>query len=212
MDISSSGTSNLEILKGIPVKTGKVDKETTTPTGAAILKVFGNEFTDSIRFSIENTAYGIGHRDLAIPNVLRVYQGESQSVKGIITADALLIECNIDDMNPELYTHVIDTLFEAGAQDVFLTPIIMKKSRPAVQLSILCNNNDREKIECLILRETTSLGIRYYPVTKSMLERRSKMVDTAYGPIRIKEGIMDGKVIKYKLSLKIVPLQQNRLM
>ncbi len=187
-----------EILKNIPVKMGKVDKETTTPTGAAILKTFVNEFSNNTQFTMDRTAYGIGHRDLTIPNVLRVYMGEKSSSTGLLSSEAVLIECNIDDMNPEHYSYIIESLFEAGAQDVFLIPIVMKKSRPAIQLSILCDNSDREKIERLVLSETTSLGMRFTPVTKSMLERRSHTIDTPFGPIRIKEGIMDGKVLKYK--------------
>jgi pyridinium-3,5-bisthiocarboxylic acid mononucleotide nickel chelatase len=187
-----------EILKDIPVKMGRVDKETTTPTGAAILKVFVNEFSESPHFAIKKTSYGIGHRDLAIPNVLRVYLGEQQTSGNLLSAETLMIECNIDDMNPEHYSYIIELLFEAGAQDVFLVPIIMKKSRPAVQLSILCDISEREKFERLILTETTSLGLRYTPMIKSMLERKSRTVDTPYGPIRIKEGILDGKTIKYK--------------
>jgi uncharacterized protein (TIGR00299 family) protein len=187
-----------EILKGIPVKTGKVDKETTTPTGAAILKVFVDEFTDALHISIVKTAYGIGYYDLAIPNVLRVYLADTQAEISGTEAGAIMLECNIDDMNPEHYSYVMDSLFEAGAQDVFIVPIIMKKSRPAVQLCVLCDEADRENMENIILKETTSLGIRYSNVTKSMLERKSRTIDTPYGKIRIKEGLSDGKTIKYK--------------
>jgi uncharacterized protein (TIGR00299 family) protein len=187
-----------EILKGIPVKTGKVDKETTTPTGAAILKVFVDEFTDELNISIENTAYGIGQRDLAIPNVLRAYLGNDAKAASGKKTGAIMLECNIDDMNPELYSYVMDALFEAGAHDVFMIPIIMKKSRPAVQLSVLCDDSSLKKIENLLLKETTSLGVRYSSVTKSVLERNSRTIETIYGPIHIKEGLSDGLVIKYK--------------
>ena len=187
-----------EILKGIPVRTGKVDKETTTPTGAAILKVFVNEFTDQLKLSIEKTAYGIGHRELKIPNVLRTYWGKLEDKSEFISAEAVMVECNIDDMNPENYPYIMDALFEAGAQDVFMIPIIMKKSRPAVQLNVLCDTTDKNKVEQILLKETTSLGLRYSYVTKSMLERKSRTVETSYGPIRVKEGLFKGKVIKYK--------------
>jgi pyridinium-3,5-bisthiocarboxylic acid mononucleotide nickel chelatase len=187
-----------EILRDVPVKIGRVDKETTTPTGAAILKIFVDTFTDSLQMEISKTSYGIGHRDLAIPNVLRVCIGEQKTSQGLLKSDAILIECNIDDMNPEHYSYIIDSLFEVGAQDVFLVPIIMKKSRPAVQLGILCDIKERENIERLILTETTSLGLRYTPVIKSMLERTNRTIETPYGPIRIKEGIIHGKILKYK--------------
>jgi pyridinium-3,5-bisthiocarboxylic acid mononucleotide nickel chelatase len=191
-----------EILKNIPVKMGKVDKETTTPTGAAILKVFVSEFTDTPQFLIQKTAYGIGHRDLSIPNVLRAYQGIISDANNKVSSIAEMIECNIDDMNPEHYSYLMDTLFEKGAQDVFIVPIIMKKSRPAAQLSILCDEINHEEIVNFLLYETTSLGLRYSQVNKLMLERSSKVVNTEYGPIRIKEGILAGKVIKQKAEFE----------
>lgn len=187
-----------EILTGIPVKTGRVDKETTTPTGAAILKVFVNEFNSSTEFNIAKTAYGIGHRDLSIPNVLRVFLGETSSENKYIKESAALIECNIDDMNPEHYDYLMNKLLESGAQDVFLVPIIMKKSRPAIQLKVLCTQDIQPKIEDLILHETTTLGLRSQQVLKSMLERQIKVIDTKYGPIRIKEAYSNGKLLKYK--------------
>jgi pyridinium-3,5-bisthiocarboxylic acid mononucleotide nickel chelatase len=186
-----------EILKNIPVKKGTVSNETTTPTGAAILKVFVNEFIDRIDFSIDKIAYGIGHRDFDIPNVLRVFLAEIDQ-SGAEKTSALLLECNIDDMNPEYYDYVIDLLFDAGAQDAYLVPIIMKKSRPAVKLSVLCDHSAQNKIEHIILNETTSLGLRCTPVTKSMLKRETRTINTAYGPIRIKEAFYSDKAIKFK--------------
>ena len=187
-----------EILTDIPVKTGAADKETTTPTGAAILKVFVAEFTDKINFRIQKTAYGIGHRDLEIPNVLRVYLGEMQEKGEFMQAAAVLLECNIDDMNPEHYDFIMDKLLKAGAQDVFLVPMIMKKSRPAVQLKVLCDNSLKADIEKILLDETTSLGVRNYNVTKTMLDRRSSTLQTRFGPIRIKEAVVSGKTVKFK--------------
>ena len=187
-----------EILKDIPVKKGAADKETTTPTGAAILKVFVDEFVDQIHFIIHKTAYGLGYHDLEIPNVLRVYLGESESSAEALKTNALIVECNIDDMNPEYYDYLMDKLFEAGAHDVFFVPIIMKKSRPAIQVKVLCDQSCRKTVEHILLTETTSLGLRSYPLEKSMLERNSYTIDTKYGSIRIKEGILDGKMIKWK--------------
>lgn len=187
-----------EILKDIPIKKGAVNKETTTPTGAAILKTLVDEFTDQTNFTINKIAYGIGHYDFQLPNVLRVYLGEQEESGGLKKSEAILFECNIDDMNPEHYDYLIDSLLEIGAHDVFLVPIIMKKSRPAVQIKVLCSNNKQKEIEQLLLKETTSLGLRYIPVMKSMLERKITTIDTAFGKIRIKEGIYLGKSIKFK--------------
>ena len=188
------------ILEGIPVKKGTVDKEATTPTGAAILKVFANEFTDQISFQIKKTGYGVGHHDFSIPNILRVHEGELSKSVILDTerSEAVLIESNIDDMNPEQYEFIMDWLFEAGAQDVFFVPVIMKKSRPAIQLKVLCARTDQTAIEEILFRHTTSLGIRYTNVNKSMLQRNMRTIDTEFGKIRIKEAILNGKVIKYK--------------
>jgi pyridinium-3,5-bisthiocarboxylic acid mononucleotide nickel chelatase len=187
-----------EILKGIPVKMGKVDKETTTPTGSAILKVFVDEFLDIANFTIQKTAYGIGHRDLVIPNVLRVYFGECSNESKFLKETAVLIECNIDDMNPEHYDYIINKLMDTGAQDVFLVPIIMKKSRPAVQLKVLCALELQPTLENIILHETTTLGLRSQQFIKTILERKTRIIETKFGPIRIKEAIVSGKPLKYK--------------
>lgn len=187
-----------EILTGIPIKKGAADKETTTPTGAAILKVFVDEFIDRTSFAIQKTAYGIGFRDLEIPNVLRVYLGSMAEHGQKENAKAIMIECNIDDMNPEHYEYIMEKLFAAGAHDVFLVPVIMKKSRPAIQLKVLGDEKCLNALKEVILTETTSLGLRYYTVDKTMLGRNTRIVETKYGNIRVKEGQKKGETIKYK--------------
>ncbi len=188
-----------EILSGVPVRTGTVLKETTTPTGAAILKTFVDEFTDQHSFTPEKTAYGIGQRDMEIPNVLRVFWGTADSTAGTTEhVTALLVECNIDDMNPEHYDFVMEKLFDAGAHDVFMIPIIMKKSRPAIQLKVLCSNHQKATMEAILLTETTTLGTRSYPVAKSMLQRKTRNLETPYGTIRIKESYFNKENHKFK--------------
>lgn len=197
-----------EILKGVPVKLGAVNVETTTPTGAAILAAVVDEFNDKKEFTISKVAYGIGHRDTIIPNVLRVFLGEvsENSVlrESAVSADkmncenALMLECNIDDMNPELYEYTMEVLFEAGAMDVFLTPIIMKKGRPAMKLSLLCSEALKDRMINIILTNTTTLGVRSYEVQKSMLQREFATVSTKYGTIKIKKSLFKGKTIKCK--------------
>lgn len=188
-----------EILKGIPVKLGAVQFETTTPTGAAILAATVEEFTDKKEFVINKVSYGIGHRDTEIPNVLRVYLGETLEDNLDKTfEEAYIIECNIDDMNPEIYEYVMEKLFALGAMDVYLTPIIMKKGRPAVKLSVLCSIGLEESITELILRETTTLGIRKYKTEKTMLKREFYKVKTKYGDITIKSSLLNGDKIKEK--------------
>ncbi|AEG59749.1 nickel pincer cofactor biosynthesis protein LarC [Desulforamulus ruminis] len=188
--------ATVEILKGIPIQSGMVPFETTTPTGAAILAANVEEFTNQMAFSVEKIGYGLGTRDLEIPNVLRVYLGRTEASEA--TEEQYLLETNIDDMNPELYSYVEERLFENGALDVYKTPIIMKKGRPAIKLSILVNKEREKEILDVIFRETTSLGIRKVKVEKMMLDRNFSTIETPYGPVTIKKSCYTGKEIKYK--------------
>jgi uncharacterized protein (TIGR00299 family) protein len=166
-----------EILKNIPVKSGAVQSETTTPTGAAILATLADEFTDNIHFIIHKTGYGVGTKDFDIPNVLRVHLG---------------------DMNPEMYGHIMDLLFEKGADDVFITPIIMKKARPASKISVLCRPEIDGEIINILLTHTTSLGVRKHKVDKMVLKREFQEIMTKYGPVTLKTAIYKGKKLKSK--------------
>lgn len=188
--------ATVEILKNIPINSGIVQFETTTPTGAAILAANVDEFTEKIDFSIKKIAYGIGHRDLEIPNVLRVYLGEKEISQKV--EEQYMLETNIDDMNPELYGYVEEKLFEVGALDVFKTPIFMKKGRPGVKLSVLTNEKVEKDVLDIIFEETTSIGVRKYKVEKIMLNREFLKVKTEYGDITIKKSYYKGKLVKYK--------------
>ncbi|PJI06925.1 MULTISPECIES: nickel pincer cofactor biosynthesis protein LarC [Clostridium] len=185
-----------EILKNIPMNTGIVQFETTTPTGAAILAANAEEFTKNIDFKVQKIAYGIGHRDLEIPNVLRVYLGEKESNRK--NEEQYILETNIDDMNPELYGYVEEKLFEAGALDVLKIPVYMKKGRPGIKLSVLINPEKEEDILNIIFKETTSLGVRKLKVEKIMLDREFSKVKTEYGDITVKKAYYKGKLLKYK--------------
>lgn len=185
-----------EILKNIPISTGIVQFETTTPTGAAILAVNVEEFTSKIDFSIEKIGYGIGHRDLEIPNVLRVYLGEQERSEKV--EEQYILETNIDDMNPELYEYVQERLFEVGALDVFKTPIYMKKGRPGINLSVLISEKGEKDVLDVIFEETTSIGVRKHKVEKIMLNRDFSKVKTEYGDITVKKSYYKGKLVKYK--------------
>jgi uncharacterized protein (TIGR00299 family) protein len=195
-----------EILKGVPVKAGLVDYEATTPTGAAILVATVSRFTPDLDFRIRHTGYGIGQRDGEIPNVLRVYLGEAvtgkkdkeSQDKDLSTEPALMMECNIDDMNPEWFDHVNSLLFEAGASDVFVVPVIMKKSRPGNMLAVLCGPEEAEAVKEVILTQTSSIGLREYPVKKSMLRREVIRVETRYGGIDVKRSYYGGRIVREK--------------
>ncbi len=188
-----------EILKYSPVKIGIVPFETTTPTGAAILAANVAEFTEQLNFAIEEIGYGIGHRDLEIPNVLRIYLGSvAETEEPKIKNEQYILESNIDDMNPELYGYIEEKLFAQGALDVFKTAISMKKGRAATKLSVLVTAAKEEKVLEVIFRETTSIGIRKYPVEKIMMERDFVNVSTRYGTVTVKNAYYQGEKVKYK--------------
>lgn len=190
-----------ELLQGIPNYRGTVEKEMTTPTGAALLKVLASpvkEVPDG--FSGETIGYGAGTRDVEIPNVLRVTMGlwnetVGNGNSGSAVERLLFLECNLDDLNPEIMPYVLEKLLAAGALDAWLQPVIMKKGRPAQTLKVLCSPEQRQVMEQIMFTQTTSLGVRAYYVERTALERRWKTVQTPWGEVRVKEGLLDGKVV-----------------
>jgi len=187
-----------EILKNIPVSRGKVDFEATTPTGAAILSTLGTRFESEIKMKIRKTGYGIGHRsNPGLPNILRVYLGES-AVKEGGGHLSYLVESNIDDMNPEMYENLVNKLFEAGAADVFLSNIIMKRSRPGIKVSIICEAGIIEAIKDILFKESTTLGLRVIPFSKHTVSRRVDKINTPYGPVSVKYAYHNNKMISAK--------------
>ncbi len=190
-----------ELLQGIPNYRGTVEKEMTTPTGAALLKVLASpvkEVPDG--FTGETIGYGAGTRDVAIPNVLRVTMGLWNETVGTGNSGSaverlLMLECNLDDLNPEIMPYVLEKLLAAGALDAWLQPVVMKKGRPAQTLKVLCRPEQRQVMEQIMFAETTTLGVRAYFVERTALERRWKTVQTPWGEVRVKEGLLDGKVV-----------------
>lgn len=196
--------ATLEILNGIPVKKGGGDFEATTPTGAAILSVFADSFSESFDFVPLRVGYGIGSREASIPNALRLIVGESAGtpvLKGIPpvgdmqTGENIIVECTIDDMVPELYDDLTDRLFDAGSLDAYLTPVIMKKGRPGTALRVLCSPENREIIVQTIIRHTTTIGVRIIKADKYMLRREEKSVATKYGTVRVKTALFNGVIV-----------------
>ena len=189
-----------ELLQSIPSYRGTVDKEMTTPTGAALLKVLATPVKEvPNNFTGETIGYGAGTRDVAIPNVLRINVGTLQEAvdrgENISAESLLVLECNLDDVNPEILPYVLDKLLTAGALDAWLQPIVMKKGRPAQNLKVLCRPKQQKDLQQILFQETTTLGVRAYPVQRTALERRWKTVQTPWGDVRVKEGLMCGKVI-----------------
>lgn len=185
-----------EILSGVPCTYGTVSGESTTPTGAAILKATVDEFLPKGAFTPARVAYGIGHKDFEVPNVLRVVIGEMSDDpdKPEHVQEHYKIEANIDDMAAENFEPLIDDLINAGAGDVFFTPIIMKKSRPATCLSVLSDRAHVTVLADMILNRSSTIGLRIVPFSKRILPRQIKIMDTSYGQVRIKEVIQpDGR-------------------
>jgi pyridinium-3,5-bisthiocarboxylic acid mononucleotide nickel chelatase len=187
-----------EIIRNIPSKKGGVDFEATTPTGAAILSALGNVYDSSVSFRILKTAYGVGQKDHPeVPNLLRVFLGETNE-RSEPGHEAVLLECNIDDMNPEFYEHISEKLFSHGASDVYLTTIIMKKGRPGIILSVICETEKTDKLKEIIFTESTTLGIRTIPFRKDTLSRSFETLETSFGKVTFKKSFYKGREVSCK--------------
>lgn len=189
--LPAEAPATMEILKGVPVYSTGLKTELVTPTGAAIVKTLVREFRPLPDMIIENVGYGAGKKDLEIPNLLRVIQ-TSHKPEAVI-----LLETNIDDMNPEVYSYLFPLLMNNGALDVFLTHVIMKKSRPGIVLSVLCPQQVASHLEDILLAETSTLGLRRSRVERVMLERKMMQVPTRFGEVSIKVAGKAGKMLKY---------------
>ena len=186
--------ATVEILQNVPITLGRVASETTTPTGAAILKANVDAYEAKPSLVIEKIGYGIGHKDFSIPNVLRVYLGEEEER----VDEEVILETNIDDMSPEILSFVQEQLFEAGVKDVYTTAITTKKNRLGVKLSVLVSLDKEAEAKRIIFSETTSIGLRRSLVQKIALERNVLHVKTPYGEISVKCAYFGGKRVKYK--------------
>ncbi len=179
------GPATLQLLKGLPVVGVDIEGETVTPTGAAIVRSLGKDFGVQPAMMIEKVGYGTGEKEFPTrPNLFRLILGERS--RSVAEEEMLVIETNIDDMNPQLYDHVMGCLFAAGARDVFLTPIQMKKNRPATLLSVIAKPRDRERLAGIIFRETSTIGIRSHRVQRLILQRSSKTIETRFGRVTVK--------------------------
>ncbi len=209
------------LVAGVPVYSSEVKGELVTPTGAAIITTIAQQFGPLPPMVIEATGYGAGSRDRAFPNVLRAYLGQvvagpipsvpsggrqvrdpfpEQHEAPLVTAGyhegpAMVIEANIDDMNPQLFEYLLERLLEAGALDVSLIPVQMKKSRPGTILHVLAHPTSVDDLLAIIFTESTTIGARTYGVTKRMLQRETQTVETPFGPVRVKVARLGGQVV-----------------
>jgi uncharacterized protein (TIGR00299 family) protein len=177
--------ATVELLRGFPVRVGDGIGELVTPTGAAIVATLTRPGAAVPPLSVERVGYGAGTRTLADrPNLLRALLGRAAATVG---GDELVeIATNIDDSSPELYEHVMERLFAAGARDVWLSPAQMKKNRPGTILHVLAEPAGRDALASIILRETSAIGVRFHPVQRLVLPREERTVGTEYGAVRVK--------------------------
>ena len=170
------------LLQGVPTYGGKIRGELCTPTGAALLTQFVESFGDSVIMSTEKIGYGMGTKEFEAANCLRAFWGTADGNRDEIAE----LSCNLDDMTGEAVGFAMEILLDAGALDVFTTPIGMKKSRPGIMLTVLCQPNDADRMADLMLRHTTTLGVRRQDCRRYTLPRETVTVETKYGPIRMK--------------------------
>jgi pyridinium-3,5-bisthiocarboxylic acid mononucleotide nickel chelatase len=179
--------ATVELLKGKPVRQTEIEAELTTPTGAAILSTLGTHFGVPPIMAFDAVGYGAGTKELSIPNVLRLSLGAAAANADAYDHDAVVvIEANIDDMNPELYGYIFEQAFAAGALDVFTTPVMMKKNRPGTLLTVLAPPDRKSQVIDLMLKETTTLGVRWQEQQRTKAQREIRMVETPYGPVHVK--------------------------
>jgi len=206
--------ATVEILKKVPVYSKDVPFELTTPTGAAIIKEVSSGFIDMPPIDIGKIGIGAGNRDLKdMPNVLRLFIGNpplpphppltrgGQEVAkggmgGLLDENVIVIETNVDDMNPQIYEYVMEKLFKTGALDVYFTQVLMKKGRPGVKMTVLCNKEQLENLMKIVLKETSTIGLRFYEAKRRILQREIKTVDTEFGKVRVKFSRLGDDILK----------------
>ena len=183
-----------EILKSTPIYHNNMNTELVTPTGAAIIVTLADSFGEMPAMKLEKVGYGAGTKDLEQPNVLRVFYGELDNNFGCFDDKIMVMETNVDNMNPEIFPYVIERLMENGALDAYTEPINMKKNRIGIKITALCDKNNVDKLSKILFEETTTLGIRIFPAGRRILEREIKTISTRHGKIRVKISKLDGKI------------------
>jgi pyridinium-3,5-bisthiocarboxylic acid mononucleotide nickel chelatase len=190
------GPATAEILKGTPCYATHVEGELVTPTGAALATTLATEFGPLPPMRVRTIGYGAGTKQFdRHPNLLRAFLGDFLD-EPVLRETVLVLETTIDDMNPQLYGHLMDRLFEAGALEVFYTPIQMKKNRPGTLVTIICPEPKLDAVTAVVFRETTTIGFRYLPMGRIELARRIEEVKTPYGPVRMKVSVYNGRIVQ----------------
>jgi len=186
--------ATVKLLDGVPVYSSGAIGELVTPTGALLLSSYATSFGPMPAMTIERVGYGAGDRDPAsTPNVLRAMVGHGEGRPS--TEQIVVLECEIDDMNPQIFGSVMDQLYAAGALEVYFASVQMKKNRPGTLLTILAKPEQRQQLLTIVFRETTTIGVRYHDVTRERLDREMISVETPLGPVRFKVARFGGSVV-----------------
>ena len=215
--------ASLSLMKGKPIYSSGVERELLTPTGAAILTTLGSSFGSLPPMRVERIGYGAGRDDLPHPNVLRLMIGTSETTAR--EERVMVVETNIDDMNPQFYDYIMEQMLKMGVKEIFLTPVFMKKNRPATLLTAICSPGQMPVVTEFLLRETTTIGLRWREEKRTRADRETRPFDTRYGKIRFKLARWEGTVINVspeyedckrlalerKIPLKVVFEEAKRL-
>ena len=193
MAVPVPATSEIFANSDVEFRQIDIDTELVTPTGAAIIAELSSEFTTLPAMKIKKIGWGAGTKDLKIPNILKVYYGDIQEENQKI----VVMETNIDDCSGEILGYTEEMLFKNGALDVFYTSIFMKKNRPAYRLTVVCKEPDIQKLQNIIFKETTTIGIRYRYEYRTELERKQILIDTKYGTLKAKKVSNNGETYVY---------------
>jgi len=193
LPVPAPATAALLASAAVPTVPLDVEAELVTPTGAALLVTLARFVRPAFR--PERVGYGFGTRELPWPNALRLWVGEALQAPVDPSEGELLLQANLDDMNPQFVEPLVEQLFAAGALDVYLTPIVMKRSRPAVEVSVICRASDRPRLEQVFFLHSTTFGVRAIPLDRTKLERRVVTVATRWGEISVKLKLLGGRVV-----------------
>ena len=195
--------ATVALLKDAPIYSSGIQSELLTPTGALILSEYASSYGPVPAMRVQQVGYGAGDRELAeTPNVVRVLVGESVDDRGDAPLGAsasamriVVLECEIDDMNPQIFGPLMDTLYAAGALEVFYSAVQMKKNRPGTLMTIVARPDHREQLTAIVFRESTTIGVRYQEMSRDCLDREMVTVDTAVGSVRFKVARQKGQVV-----------------
>jgi uncharacterized protein (TIGR00299 family) protein len=188
--------ATLELVKGIPVYATGIQGELLTPTGAAILTTLAKGFGSLPALTIETSGYGAGMANPEIPNLLRVVIGHTDAdISGCEADQVAVLETAIDDMNPQIYDYVMQQALNLGALDIFLKPVQMKKNRPGILLSLMCKSDDLHRFSRFLLKETTSIGLRWRFENRIKAKREIREISTSLGTVRVKTAKIQDEII-----------------